>query len=67
MIQEIISLILALIGAATLILRAIKPFTDSTAPDNILRYLEKFLEVLALDSKALEDYDSIKVKLQEKN
>jgi branched-subunit amino acid transport protein AzlD len=66
MVQEIIVLITSIIGGATIILRALKPFIKSTAPDNILRYLEKVLEVCALDSEASKQLDEITIKIKEK-
>lgn len=43
---------LIIIGAATVILKAIAPLTKNKTDDKILNFLTKFLEQVSLDSKA---------------
>ena len=43
---------LIIIGAATVILKAVAPLTKNKTDDKILNFLTKFLEQVSLDSKA---------------
>lgn len=64
-ITTIITTILTVIGAATVLLRAVAPMTKTLADDNVLKVLEKLLEIVSLDTKAAEG-DYIKVKINKK-
>lgn len=64
-ITTIITTILTVIGAATVLLRAVAPMTKTLADDNALKVLEKLLEIVSLDTKAAEG-DYIKVKINKK-
>lgn len=62
-IATIISATLMVIGGATVLLRIVAPLTKNTADDSIVKYLEKFLELVSLDSKAA-DGNVLKIKLK---
>jgi hypothetical protein len=64
-VTTIITTTLSIIGGATVLLRTIAPMTKTLADDNILKFLERLLELVSLDTKAVEG-EFLKIKIKEK-
>lgn len=63
---EVISIVngvLAVIGGATVLLRAVAPFTENKRDDHVLKFLERILAIVSLDSKSGED-GVLKIRLK---
>lgn len=56
--------VLSIIGGATTILRVVAPLTKNKKDDHVLKYLQKFLEALSLDSKSTDKEEDLKIKLK---
>ena len=59
---SIISMVLMVIGGATVVFRIVAPLTKNVTDDNILKYLEKFLEVVSLN----KDDSKLEIKISGK-
>jgi hypothetical protein len=59
---SIISMVFMVIGGATVVFRIVAPLTKNVTDDNILKYLEKFLEVVSLN----KDDSKLEIKISGK-